>query len=144
MSAALLRKGLELLEETAAAGRGAAPPGRRAGLSGRPKRSGKALRRKEMVQGLDGGNATVKGRVTKSAIDEYQKNKAVNHLKKNLQYMTNTRFVANKTITQQVLTHNQGRKSKDRPPEKPKKKSESTVFTEEDFQKFEKEYFGKA
>lgn len=44
----------------------------------------------------------------------------------------------------QVLAQNRGRKSRDRPPEKPKKKSEGTVFTEEDFQKFEREYFGPA
>nr|XP_013802534.1 PREDICTED: active regulator of SIRT1 [Apteryx mantelli mantelli] len=73
---------------------------------------------------------------------EYCKKKAVDHLRKNLQYMTNGRFVADKAVTQQVLTQNRGRKSKDQPPEKKAKKSEGTVFTEEDFRKFEREYFG--
>lgn len=41
-----------------------------------------------------------------------------------------------------VLTQNRGRKSKDRPAEKKEKKPEGTVFTEEDFRKFEREYFG--
>ncbi|KGL81089.1 Active regulator of SIRT1, partial [Tinamus guttatus] len=87
--------------------------------------------------------ATVKGRAVKSAIEEYRKKKAVDHLKTNLLYMTKGRYIADKAVTQQVLAQNSGRKSKDRPPEKKeKKKSEGTVFTEEDFRKFEREYFG--
>lgn len=78
----------------------------------------------------------------KSAIEEYHKKKAVNHLKANLLYMTSGRCVADKAVTQQVLTQNRGRKSKDRPAEKKEKKPEGTVFTEEDFRKFEREYFG--
>ncbi|XP_010218416.1 PREDICTED: active regulator of SIRT1 [Tinamus guttatus] len=89
--------------------------------------------------------ATVKGRAVKSAIEEYRKKKAVDHLKTNLLYMTKGRYIADKAVTQQVLAQNSGRKSKDRPPEKKeKKKSEGTVFTEEDFRKFEREYFGTA
>lgn len=43
-----------------------------------------------------------------------------------------------------VLAQNRGRKSKDQPPKKAaKKKPEGTVFTEEDFRKFEREYFGR-
>ncbi|POI30113.1 hypothetical protein CIB84_006138 [Bambusicola thoracicus] len=78
-----------------------------------------------------------------SDLEEYHKKKAVNHLKTNLLYMTSGRCVADKAVTQQVLTQNRGRKSKDRPAEKKeKKKPEGTVFTEEDFRKFEREYFG--
>lgn len=87
--------------------------------------------------------ATIKGRVVKSAIEEYHKKKAINHLKANLQYMTSGRCVADKAVTKQVLAQNRGRKSKDQPAEKKeKKKPEGTVFTEEDFRKFEREYFG--
>ncbi|KFO95984.1 Active regulator of SIRT1, partial [Calypte anna] len=87
---------------------------------------------------------TVKGRVVKSAIEEYHKKKPVNHLKTNLKYMLKGRVVANKAITEQVLAQNRGRKSKDQPPKKvAKKKPEGTVFTEEDFRKFEREYFGR-
>lgn len=43
-----------------------------------------------------------------------------------------------------VLAQNRGRKSKDQPPKKAvKKKPEGTVFTEEDFRRFEREYFGR-
>ncbi|NXA52943.1 AROS regulator, partial [Nothocercus julius] len=136
MSASLLRRGLELLE---APGRGKAPRG-----PGGPRTAGTAKRRK-VAPGPARSRATVKGKAVKSAIEEYCKKKAVDHLKANLLYMTNGRYIADKAVTQQVLAQNSGRKSKDRPPEKKeKKKSEGTVFTEEDFRKFEREYFGTA
>ncbi|CAM5080916.1 unnamed protein product [Natator depressus] len=137
MSASLLRKGLELLETETAAGH-------QPGLSGPQQRPRTAPKRRKAARGPGRHKTTAKGKVTKSAIEEYRKHQAVDHLKKNLQYMTKGRFTADKTITQQVLDQNRGRKSRDRPPEKPKKKSEGTVFTEEDFQKFEREYFGRA
>ncbi|NXI22506.1 AROS regulator, partial [Sterrhoptilus dennistouni] len=77
------------------------------------------------------------------APEEYHKKKPVNHLRENLQYMLKGRLVADKAITEKVLAQNRGRKSKDQPPEKTeKKKPTGTVFTEEDFRKFEREYFG--
>ncbi|XP_071587334.1 active regulator of SIRT1 isoform X1 [Heliangelus exortis] len=139
MSASLLRRGLELLE---APGQGKALPGLQRGPEGL-KAVGAARRRRAAAE--SGRNkATVKGRVVKSAIEEYHKKKPVNHLKKNLKYMLKGRIVANKAITEQVLAQNRGRKSKDQPPKKvAKKKPEGTVFTEEDFRKFEREYFGR-
>ncbi|NXN24779.1 AROS regulator, partial [Nycticryphes semicollaris] len=139
MSASLLRRGLELLEE----------PGQREALQelqrerDGPRVVGAARRRKGTSQ--PGRNkATVKGRVVKSAIEEYHKKQPVNHLTANLKYMLKGRIVANKAITEQVLAQNRGRKSKDQPPKKAvKKKPEGTVFTEEDFRKFEREYFGR-
>ncbi|XP_068797715.1 active regulator of SIRT1 [Struthio camelus] len=140
MSASLLRRGLELLETP---GRGKAPGVQQRGPGG-PRAAG-AARRRKAAPGPGRSRATVKGKAVKSAIEEYCKKKAVDHLRTNLQYMTNGRFVADKAVTQQILTQNRGRKSKDRPPEKKtKKKSEGTVFTEEDFRKFEREYFGTA
>ncbi|KAM6425105.1 active regulator of SIRT1 [Rhynochetos jubatus] len=139
MSASLLRRGLELLE---APGRGKAPPGLQRGQDGR--RAAGAARRRKRVPEPGRNKATVKGRVVKSAIEEYHKKKAVNHLRANLQYMLKGRCVANKAITEQILAQNRGRKSKDQPPKKVKKKKpEGTVFTEEDFRKFEREYFGR-
>ncbi|XP_072724842.1 active regulator of SIRT1 isoform X1 [Ciconia boyciana] len=97
MSASLLRRGLELLE---APGRGKAPPGLQRGRDG-PRTAGAARRRKSAPE--PGRNkATVKGRVVKSAIEEYHKKAAVNHLRANLQYMLKRQFVANKAITEQV------------------------------------------
>ncbi|CAM4491645.1 active regulator of SIRT1 [Lepidochelys kempii] len=139
MSASLLRKGLELLETEMTAAAGHQP-----GLSSPQQRPRTAPKRRKAARGPGRNKTTAKGKVTKSAIEEYRKHQAVDHLKKNLQYMTKGRFTVDKTITQQVLNQNRGRKSRDRPPKKPKKKSEGTVFTEEDFQKFEREYFGRA
>ncbi|XP_064011291.1 active regulator of SIRT1 [Pogoniulus pusillus] len=139
MSASLLRRGLELLEA----------PGRREALPGvRRDRDGAgavgAARRKKREREPRRNKATIKGRVVKSAIEEYHKKKVVNHMRENLKYMLKGRIVANKAITEQVLAQNRGRKSKDQPPKKAaKKKPEGTVFTEEDFRKFEREYFGR-
>ncbi|XP_039581554.1 active regulator of SIRT1 [Passer montanus] len=138
MSASLLRRGLELLEPP---GRAKAPPGLQRGRAG-PRAAGAARRRKRALE-AGRNKATVKGRVVKSAIEEYHKKKPVNHLRENLRYMLKGRLVADKAVTEQVLAQNRGRKSKDQPPEKrEKKKPEGTVFTEEDFRKFEREYFG--
>ncbi|KFV12897.1 Active regulator of SIRT1, partial [Tauraco erythrolophus] len=115
-----------------AAGRGKAPAGLQRG------------RDSAGVAGTGRNKATVKGRAVKSAIEEYHKKAAVDHLRANLQYMLKRRCVADKAITEQVLAQNRGRKSKDQPPKKAaKKKPEGTVFTEEDFRKFEREYFGR-
>ncbi|NXH10126.1 AROS regulator, partial [Bucco capensis] len=139
MSASFLRRGLELLE---APGHGEASPGGQRGWGG--PRAASTARRRKKAQEPGRNKATVKSRVVKSAIEEYHKKKAVNHLRENLQYMLKGRCVANKAITEQVLVQNRGRKSKDQPPKKAaKKKPEGTVFTEEDFRKFEREYFGR-
>ncbi|NXF02661.1 AROS regulator, partial [Smithornis capensis] len=124
-----------------AAGQGKAPPGGRRGRDG-PRAAG-AVRRRKRAPEPGRNKATIKGRVVKSAIEEYHKKKPVDHLRENLQYMLKGRLVADKAITEKVLAQNRGRKSKDQPPEKrEKKKPETTVFTEEDFRKFEREYFG--
>nr|XP_009933317.1 PREDICTED: active regulator of SIRT1 [Opisthocomus hoazin] len=120
------------------------PPNTRAQLSLRMRvrpSTAPEVRRRGDGSGVTHGRklATGAGRA-----EEYHKKKPVNHLRANLQYMLKGRFVANKAITEQVLAQNRGRKSKDRPPKKAaKKKPEGTVFTEEDFRKFEREYFGR-
>ncbi|NXF86580.1 AROS regulator, partial [Eubucco bourcierii] len=139
MSASLLRRGLELLE---APGRGRALPGVQRDRDG--PRAVDAARRKKRGREPMRNKATIKGRVVKSAIEEYHKKKVVNHMRENLKYMLKGRIVASRAITEQVLAQNRGRKSKDQPPKKAaKKKPEGTVFTEEDFRKFEREYFGR-
>ncbi|XP_051015981.1 active regulator of SIRT1 [Acomys russatus] len=76
---------------------------------------------------------------------EYQKRQGQDHLKANLKFMTSVRSTVPESVTQQILQQNQGRKACDRlvtKTKKKKKKAEGTVFTEEDFQKFQREYFG--
>ncbi|XP_048358118.1 active regulator of SIRT1 [Sphaerodactylus townsendi] len=141
MSASLLRKGLKLLEESTAAASRPKP-------TATPTRLKKQLlrrKKRKIVSSRKRDKATVKGKVTRSALEEYQKRQAVNHLQENLQYMLSSQFVTDSSVTQKVLAQNRGRKARDRPEEEAKKKKpEGTVFTDEDFQKFEKEYFAGA
>ncbi|XP_059103421.1 active regulator of SIRT1 [Peromyscus eremicus] len=141
MSAALLRRGLELLAASEAP---RAAPGQ-AKASGAPgKRTRRA--RAKASQALKLRNSA-KGKVPKSALAEYQKRQCRDHLRTNLKFMTCVRSTVPESVTQQILQQNQGRKACDRvvaktQKKKKKKKAEGTVFTEEDFQKFQREYFG--
>uniref|UniRef100_A0A6J0UYR2 Active regulator of SIRT1 n=1 Tax=Pogona vitticeps TaxID=103695 RepID=A0A6J0UYR2_9SAUR len=136
MSASLLRRGLELLETTGATS--SCP--KKAATAAEPRQQLRRRRKKFSASKRD--TSTIKGRVIKSALDEYKKHQAIDHFQENLEYMTNSQYITDSTITQKVLAQNRGRKAKDRPKEEPTKKPEGTVFTEEDFQRFEKEYFG--
>ncbi|NXY41059.1 AROS regulator, partial [Ceuthmochares aereus] len=125
MSASLVRRGLELLEAPGGpagtggcrgrervipslsnpvplldSGQGKAPVGLQRGRD--VPRAARAARRRKAAQEPRRNKATVKGRVVKSAIEEYHKKADVNHLKANLQYMLKGRIVANKAITEQV------------------------------------------
>ncbi|XP_028601908.2 active regulator of SIRT1 [Podarcis muralis] len=138
MAASLLRKGLELLETTGAS----APRPKRAAATSPPNKQSLARARKKKFSRPQKEKATVKGKVIKSALEEYTKRQAVDHFQENVKYMTSSHFMTDSTITQKVLAQNRGRKARDRRQEEEKKKPEGTVFTEEDFQKFEREYFG--
>ncbi|XP_054844931.1 active regulator of SIRT1 [Eublepharis macularius] len=142
MSVSLLRKGLELLEAPTVS---ASRP-RKAATTTRSKKQLPIRKKKKIFSGCKRETTTVKGKVTKSVLEEYQKRQAqaVDHFQKNMQYMMNSQFTADSAITQKVLAQNRGRKSRDIPQEEATKKPEGTVFTEEDFQKFEKEYFAGA
>uniref|UniRef100_A0A8D0DRL5 Active regulator of SIRT1 n=1 Tax=Salvator merianae TaxID=96440 RepID=A0A8D0DRL5_SALMN len=137
MSASLLKKGLELLETTGVSSNSRLKAARTVSQSNKKTRKKKFL-------GPKTGKPTVKGKITKSALEEYRKHQATDHYQKNMKYMMTSNFMADSTIVQKVLDQNRGRKARDRPKEKAKKKAEGTVFTEEDFQRFEKEYFGGA
>ncbi|XP_049627684.1 active regulator of SIRT1 [Suncus etruscus] len=137
MSASLLRRGLELLG--APEGPETAPgPAQASGASGkRAKRRAKAAQAQQQLRN------SAKGKVPKSALVEYQKRHGRSHLRENLKLLSQLRSPVSEAITQQIVQQNQGRKACDRPVDKTKKKkAEGTVFTEEDFQKFQQEYFG--
>ncbi|EDM15756.1 similar to RIKEN cDNA 2510038A11 (predicted), isoform CRA_c [Rattus norvegicus] len=140
MSAALLRRGLELLEASEAP---RAVPGQ-AKASGTPVKQTRRARAKAK-QAVKLRNSA-KGKVPKSALAEYQKRQCQDHLRANLKFMTSMRSTVPESVTQQILQQNQGRKACDRlvakMNKKKKKKAEGTVFTDEDFEKFQREYFG--
>ncbi|XP_012788692.1 active regulator of SIRT1 [Sorex araneus] len=134
MSAALLRRGLELLG--APEGAPAAPAPASAAAGKRAKRRAKAAQAQKLRN-------SAKGKVPKSALAEFQKRQSRGHLRENLKLLTEARSPVAETVTQQILRQNRGRKACDRPVVKAKKKkAEGTVFTEEDFQRFQQEYFG--
>ncbi|XP_056379886.1 active regulator of SIRT1 [Hyla sarda] len=143
MSAALLRKGLELLGSDTG------------GVKKRPKRNNpqaslsshktgmKKQRRKLKRQGTpQNQRASAKDRVIRSAVEEYKKQIAQDHLAQNLKYMFASQAVTNKVSCSKILTQHCGRKAKDQVVEKQKVVQEKSVFTDRDFQKFQKEYFG--
>ncbi|XP_023574673.1 active regulator of SIRT1 isoform X1 [Octodon degus] len=139
MSAALLRRGLELLaaSEAPQAAQSQAQP---SGASVKRARRAKAAQAQKLRN-------SAKGKVPKSALAEYQKRECRDHLRANLKFMTATKSTLAESVSKQVcriLQQNRGRKACDRPvaKTKKKKKAEGTVFTEEDFQKFQQEYFG--
>ncbi|KAM5288895.1 active regulator of SIRT1 [Ctenodactylus gundi] len=136
MSAALLRRGLELLAASEAP---QAPPNP-AKPSGAPK---KRARKAQATQAQKLRNSA-KGKVPKSALAEYQKRECRDHLRLNLNFMTSTRSTLAESVTQKILLQNRGRKACDRPVVRTTttKKTGGTVFTEEDFRKFQQEYFG--
>ncbi|XP_024593181.1 active regulator of SIRT1 [Neophocaena asiaeorientalis asiaeorientalis] len=140
MSVSLLRRGLELL------GVPEAPrdaPGQTKTSEAPMKRTRKA--KAAQAQKL---RNSAKGKVPKSALAEFQKRERRGYLGVNLRFMTSARSTVAESVTQQVRQGDglwdRGRKACDRPvgKTKKKKKAEGTVFTEEDFQKFQQEYFG--
>uniref|UniRef100_A0A8C3WUL8 Active regulator of SIRT1 n=1 Tax=Catagonus wagneri TaxID=51154 RepID=A0A8C3WUL8_9CETA len=136
MSAALLRRGLELLGVPKAP---EAAPGQTKPSQAPMKRSRKA--KASQAQKL---RNSAKGKVPKSALAEFQKREHQGYLGVNLRFMTSARSTVSESVTRQIVRQNRGRKACDRPvaKTKKKKKAEGTVFTEEDFQKFQQEYFG--
>ncbi|XP_051899087.1 ribosomal protein S19 binding protein 1 [Pristis pectinata] len=146
MSAALVRKGLDLMsEDVTVQGQSRKTNRGHAADADRLVNTSKKERRKQLerIRRQQGRNkATVKGKIVKSALEEYRKNRAADHTEENLQYMLGSKFLTESSVTEKVLTYNQGRKAKDRPKEKKVKKEETSIFSESDFKKFQREYFG--
>ncbi|XP_062403101.1 ribosomal protein S19 binding protein 1 [Sardina pilchardus] len=151
MSASMVRRGLELLSgDIKDVHSGPKHKKRKAGASARDlissNRQGvsKQLRRLQGQHGAAKSKTTVKDKHVKSAIDEYRKKQAKSHLSANLQYFLGSSCSTKQSATQKIVNQNSGRQSRhwpDRPVVKPKQ--EKSIFSEEEFQQFQKEYFGK-
>ncbi|XP_028309199.1 active regulator of SIRT1 [Gouania willdenowi] len=88
--------------------------------------------------------ATVKDKRIRSAVEEFRKKQGTSHLSENLKYFMKPGVQASDSDTMKILNHNTGRQSRNRPIKPaPKAKTESSLFTEEEFQQFQKEYFGR-
>ncbi|KAG8014578.1 Active regulator of SIRT1 [Nibea albiflora] len=110
------------------------------------KRQGvtKQVKRLQGRLGPGKSKATVKDKRIKSAVEEFRKKQRKNHLSDNLNYFMKTGYKATDSDTMKILNHNSGRQSRNRP-ERPAKKAKEpeSLFTEEEFQQFQKEYFGR-
>lgn len=94
--------------------------------------------------GTGRSKATVKDKRIKSAVEEYRKKQGKSQLSANLKYFMGTKHKATDSDTMKILSHNTGRQARNRPVQTPKKSKEpQSLFTEEEFEQFQKEYFGR-
>ncbi|XP_034543552.1 active regulator of SIRT1 [Notolabrus celidotus] len=156
MSASLIRRGLELLSEDikdASKGKKTKKQQQQQTPSSASvmelvstKRQGvtKQVKRLQGRLGPGKSKATVKDKRIKSAVDEFRKKQRKSQMSANLKYFMETSCKATDSDTLKILNHNTGRQSRNRP-EPPAKKTKETesMFTEEEFQQFQKEYFGR-
>lgn len=104
----------------------------------------KQVRRLQGQLGPARSKATVKHKRTKSAVEEFRRTQRKSQLTNNLKYFLGTGFKAAQSDTLKILNQNSGRQSRNRPDRNVQKApEEKSVFTEEEFQQFQKEYFGK-
>ncbi|XP_062242949.1 ribosomal protein S19 binding protein 1 [Platichthys flesus] len=154
MSASLLRRGLELLSHDIKD----VNKGKKKKRKQQPtpssatvmdlvstKRQG-VTKQVKLLQGRQGhgkSKATVKNKRIKSAVEEFRKKQGKSHMQANLKYFLGTISKTTDSDTLKILNHNTGRQSRDHP-ERPAKepKPVESVFTEKEFQQFQKEYFG--
>ncbi|XP_075939040.1 active regulator of SIRT1 [Anarhichas minor] len=110
------------------------------------KRQG-VTRQVKRLQGRLGpgkSKATVKDKRIKSAVEEFRKKQKKSQMSTNLKYFMEADYKAPESHTLKILSHNSGRQSRNHP-EPPAKKAKETpsLFTEKEFQQFQKEYFGR-
>ncbi|XP_019717859.1 active regulator of SIRT1 [Hippocampus comes] len=153
MSASLVRRGLELLSNDIKTGnnvkkRQARTPNTAAAKALVSTNRQGVTRQVKRLQGRLGpgkSKATVKDKMIKCALDEFRKTKETSQMTANLKYFTRTSFKATASDTLKIQNYNKGRLSRNRPnrPAAHKPKKTQSVFTEEEFQQFQKEYFGR-
>ncbi|XP_049427178.1 ribosomal protein S19 binding protein 1 [Epinephelus fuscoguttatus] len=154
MSASLIRRGLELLSDDI---KDASKVKKKKQQQQTPssakvmelvdtKRQGvtKQVKRLQGRLGPGKSKATVKDKRIKSAVEEFRKKQRKSQMSANLKYFMETGYKAADSDTLKILSHNTGRQSRNRP-ETPAKKAKEpqSLFTEDEFQQFQKEYFGR-
>ncbi|XP_023284836.1 active regulator of SIRT1 [Seriola lalandi dorsalis] len=154
MSASLLRKGLELLsDDIKDVSKGKKKKQQQQTPSSATvmelvstKRQGvtKQVKRLQGRLGPGKSKATVKDKRIKSAVEEFRKKQGKSQMSANLKYFMATGYKATDSDTLKILSHNSGRQSRNRPERLAKKPKEpKSLFTEKEFQQFQKEYFGR-
>ncbi|XP_056442150.1 ribosomal protein S19 binding protein 1 [Gadus chalcogrammus] len=104
----------------------------------------KQVKRLQGRLGLGKSKTTVKDKRIKNAVEEFRKTQGKSHLTDNLAYFLGSGYIATDAVTKKIMNHHTGRQARNRPDAPVRKASETTsVFSEEEFQKFQKEYFGR-
>ncbi|CAJ1053341.1 ribosomal protein S19 binding protein 1 [Xyrichtys novacula] len=154
MSASLIRRGLELLSDDI---NDVSKVGKKKKQQQTPssttvmalvstKRQGVTKQVKRLQGRLRPGKskATVKDKKIKSAVEEFRKKQRKNQMSTNLKYFMKTDCKATSSDTLKILSHSTGRQSRNRPKKPAKENKESqSLFTEAEFQQFQREYFGR-
>ncbi|XP_041838974.1 ribosomal protein S19 binding protein 1 [Melanotaenia boesemani] len=153
MSASLIRRGLELLSndikdvcKVKKQQQQQTPSSATVMKLVSTKRQGvtKQVKRLQGRLGPGKSKATVKDKRIKSAVEEFRKKQGMSHMNANLKYFMQTTCKATDSDTMKILSHSSGRQSRNHPGQPAKKvKKPQSLFTEEEFQQFQKEYFGR-
>ncbi|KAG7271898.1 hypothetical protein CRUP_038150 [Coryphaenoides rupestris] len=155
MSASVVRRGLDLLSDdmrevgkgnTSKAKRRQQTPSKAKAMDLVSTHRQGVTKRVKRLQGRLGpgkSKATAKDKRIKNAVEEFRKTQGKDHLADNLAYFLGSSYTANEAVTKKILSQHGGRQARNRPDAPVRKPAESaSVFSEEEFQKFQKEYFG--
>ncbi|KAL7890805.1 hypothetical protein AOLI_G00002810 [Acnodon oligacanthus] len=146
MSASMIKKGLELLSnDLKDAGKSQKKSSQKVSvmdqISSNKKGVRKQIRRLRARNRAAKSKTTVKDKRVINALEEYRKKQKKSKLNSNLKYFLATSYKTSEHHTKMILKQNTGRLSRhqeDKPVRKPQEKS---IFTEEEFQRFQEEYF---
>ncbi|XP_019614850.1 PREDICTED: active regulator of SIRT1-like [Branchiostoma belcheri] len=148
MSASLVRKALELFKDdliedskegTKGKRKSQTPQNPRDLISTNRRGVKKQLKRLQNHRQRD--HLTVKDKITVSAIEQYKRQQKEDHTAENLRFMRSFKTKVDRNLEEKILAHQRGRLAKNQPKKKRKTK-ETSVFSEDDFLKFEAEYVG--
>ncbi|XP_061840557.1 active regulator of SIRT1 [Nerophis lumbriciformis] len=151
MSASLVRRGLELLSKDIKSdmrGKKKKKPPTPSSATVRTlvstKRQG-VTRQVKRLQGRLGpgkSKATVKDKRIKCVVEEFRKKQRKSLMKQNLKFLMRDGFKATMSDTLKIQSYNTGRQSCNHPNEDSQTPKDTPVFTEEEFEHFQREYFG--
>ncbi|XP_051751908.1 ribosomal protein S19 binding protein 1 [Ctenopharyngodon idella] len=146
MSASLIRRGLELFSDKDGVKRKQkSRSAHKSALMERISTDKQGVQRRIRQLQRPGGAArsttTVKDKHIRSALDEYRKKRKRSNYGTNLNYFRSKTNKTQSTHTTKIIEKNSSRRACHQPDQPVKKPAEKSVFTEEEFQKFQKEYF---
>ncbi|XP_026116572.1 active regulator of SIRT1 [Carassius auratus] len=148
MSASVIRRGLDLFSEKDGVKRKQKKSScRKSALMEQISSDKQGVQRRIRRLQRPGGSArstnTVKDKHIRSALDEYRKKQKKSQLKSNVEYFLAADHKTKNRDTRKIVQQHSGRRACDRPDPPASTPEEQSVFTEKDFQKFQKEYFSK-